>query len=73
MSSKTGKSGKSRKSVKSVAGSDLAHAASKKTGERWRVTESGKSITVRTTKSSARIMDDAVKIYSSALKRLAKR
>jgi hypothetical protein len=72
MSSKTGKSGKSGKSVKSVAGSDLARA-SKKAGERWRITDSGKSVTVRTTKSSAKIMDDAVRIYSSALKRLAKR
>jgi hypothetical protein len=41
--------------------------------EVWRVRIDGKSLSLTTSNSSASIMDDAVKIYSPALERLAKR
>jgi hypothetical protein len=41
--------------------------------EVWHVRVDGKSLSLTTSNSSASIMDDAVKIYSPALERLAKR
>jgi hypothetical protein len=41
--------------------------------EVWRVRVDGKNLSLTTSNSSASIMDDAVKIYSPALERLAKR
>jgi hypothetical protein len=41
--------------------------------EVWRVRVDGKNVSLTTSNSSASIMDDAVKIYSPALERLAKR
>ena len=42
-------------------------------GEAWRVTTENGPTTVITSPSSAAAMDEAVEIYSEALKRLAKR
>jgi hypothetical protein len=41
--------------------------------EVWHVRVNGKIVSLTTSNSSASIMDDAVKIYSPALERLAKR
>jgi hypothetical protein len=41
--------------------------------EVWLFTAGGRVVNVTTSNSSASIMDDALKIYSPALKRLAKR
>ena len=41
--------------------------------EEWYVTTGGQQITLVTSSSSAAAMDDAVELYSEALKRLAKR
>jgi hypothetical protein len=41
--------------------------------EVWRIASSGKIFNLTTSSSSAATMDEAVKTYSSALKRLAKR
>jgi hypothetical protein len=42
-------------------------------GEVWLFTAGGRVVNVTTSNSSASIMDDALKIYSPALERLAKR
>lgn len=59
----------SAKQVKSVAASVLTQKPSK--GETWRISGSGSFRTVRTSDSSARVMDKAVSKYAKALKRLA--
>ena len=41
--------------------------------EVWHVRADGKTLSLTTSATSTAIMDDAVKIYSPALKRLAKR
>ena len=41
--------------------------------EKWSVTEDQKTVTEVTSSTSAKIMDDAVRKYSRALRRLAKR
>lgn len=58
----------SGKNATIVSAGKTAHGA-----EIWHVSSAEKSVTLTTSSTSAAIMDDAVRIYSDALERLAKR
>jgi hypothetical protein len=58
---------------KTVKASTITHVKRSDGSEDWNITVPSGQLTITTSSTSVEVMDDAVKLYANALKRLAKR